>query len=201
MKKYLIEFLGTLFLVLAIGLTKDPLAIGLTLAAMVYIGGHVSGAHYNPAISIAMLIRGKIEFKEFLGYITSQLLGGVVGTLAVLYQGNTFLPSPALDSTLKQAYMIEIMLTFVLVSVVLTVATAKKLKGNFIYGFAIGLTLTGIAFIGAPISGAVFNPAVAFGPIILSGWYSPTGIWLYNLGPLAGGILAAIVFKIANPKG
>lgn len=204
MKKYVMEFIGTLFLVLAVGLTGNPIAIGITLAAMVYMGGHISGAHYNPAVTIAVWFRGKLEKSQIPYYFFAQFLGAFVAAIIIIFVSEPFVPKPAVNITFLQALIIEILFTFALASVILTVATTKKLEGNYIYGLAIGLTLMAGAFVGGPISGGVYNPAVGLGPIILSlitgNTYPINLILLYIIGPLSGGLLAAVVFKYLNPK-
>jgi len=198
------EFIGTLFLVLAVGLTGNPIAIGVTLASMVYIGGHISGAHYNPAVTIAVWLRGKLEKSEVPFYFLAQILGAFSAAIIIAFVSNPFIPEPAVSVTIWQALLIEILFTFVLATVILTVATAIKLKGNYIYGIAIGLALMAGAFVGGPISGGVYNPAVGLGPILLSlltgSSYPIKFILLYIIGPSIGGILSAIVFKYLNPK-
>ena len=167
MNKYIIEFLGTFFLVLIIGLSQNPLAIGLGLAVLVYMGAHISGAHYNPVVSLAMLINDQIELKEFSFYLASQLLGSVVATYFIMSLGNDF---EVISNTndISSFFVAEILFTFLLVFVILNVALNKKLEGNQFYGLAIGLTVTAGAFTVGNISGAVFNPAVSFGPSLFS---------------------------------
>ena len=167
MNKYIIEFLGTFFLVLIIGLSQNPVAIGLGLAVLVYMGAHISGAHYNPVVSLAMLINKQIELKEFSFYLVSQLLGSVVATYFIMLLGNDFnIVSNTND--ISSFFVAEILFTFLLVFVILNVALNKNLKGNQFYGLAIGLTVTAGAFTVGDISGAVFNPAVSFGPSLFS---------------------------------
>ena len=167
MNKYIIEFLGTFFLVLIIGLSQNPLAIGLGLAVLVYMGAHISGAHYNPVVSLAMLINDQIELKEFSFYLASQLLGSVVATYFIMSLGNDF---EVISNTndISSFFLAEILFTFLLVFVILNVALNKNLKGNQFYGLAIGLTVTAGAFAVGNISGGVFNPAVSFGPSLFS---------------------------------
>lgn len=202
MKKYLMEFAGTFFLVLAIGLSGNPLAIGLMLMAMVYIGGHVSGAHYNPAVTLAVWLRGKLESKKVVGYILSQVLGSFAAAFAVyLLTSKTFMPAPGISVLKIHALLIEILFTFVLAFVILTVATSKKFEKSNVYGIAIGLTLSAIIYAGANISGAAYNPAVAIGTIITSHSISNTtlsNLWIYLLGPFIGGAFAAVFFKYSN---
>jgi aquaporin Z len=204
MKKYVMEFIGTLFLVLAVGFTGNPIAIGITLAVMVYIGGHISGAHYNPAVTIAVWLRGKIKKSEIPGFVLAQLLAAFTASILIIFVGGNFVPEPAFNVTFWQAILIEILFTFVLAIVILTVTTSNRFKGNYIYGLAIGFALMAGAYVGGPISSGVYNPAVALGPILLSlvlgNSYPITLILLFIIGPFTGGILAAIIFKYLNPK-
>ena len=167
MNKYTIEFLGTFFLVLIIGLSQNPVAIGLGLAVLVYMGAHISGAHYNPVVSLAMLIINQIELKEFSFYLASQLLGSVVATYFIMLLGNDF-NVVSNTNDISSFFVAEILFTFLLVFVILNVALNKNLKGNQFYGLAIGLTVTAGAFAVGNISGGVFNPAVSFGPSLFS---------------------------------
>ena len=167
MNKYTIEFLGTFFLVLIIGLSQNPVAIGLGLAVLVYMGAHISGAHYNPVVSLAMLINKQIELKEFSFYLASQLLGSVVATYFIMLLGNDF-NVVSNTNDISSFFVAEILFTFLLVFVILNVALNKNLKGNQFYGLAIGLTVTAGAFAVGNISGGVFNPAVSFGPSLFS---------------------------------
>ena len=196
------EFIGTMFLVLAIALTGNPLAIGLMLMAMVYIGGHVSGAHYNPAVTISVWMRGKLNSGRIYGYMAAQVLGAFAAAI-IFYNvsGKSFLPSPA--GGIWTSILVEMMFTFILCLVILVVATSKKLYGNHIYGLAIGLTLAAIVYVGGGISGGVYNPAVALGPMIFGSLFGVHGfnnLAVYLIGPFAGAILAAWAFKLFNPK-
>ena len=198
------EFFGTMFLVLAIALTGNPLAIGMMLMAMVYTGGHISGAHYNPAVTIAVWMRGKLKPDKIFGYLMSQVIGAFTASyIFYALSGKAFLPSPASGIPLWNSILVEILFTFILCSVILAVATSKKLEGNHIYGLAIGLTLAAGAYAGGSISGGVYNPAVALGPMIfgsLIGVYGFNNLIIYLIGPFAGAILAAWSFKYFNSK-
>lgn len=206
MKKLLTEFIGTFFLVFTIGLTVTaaspfaPLAIGAGLTVMVYMGGHISGAHYNPAVSLAMLLRGKLANGDFAPYLVAQLLGSTAAAATVhLIVGQTFAPTPGAGVTAVSALLIEVLFTFALALVVLNVATHEGTAGNSHYGLAIGFTVMAGAFAGGPISGGAFNPAVGIGPTLVNatlGTGSFDHLWLYLVGPLAGGVLAAIVFGV-----
>ena len=203
MNKYTIEFLGTFFLVLIIGLSQNPVAIGLGLAVLVYMGAHISGAHYNPVVSLAMLINDQIELKEFSFYLASQLLGSVVATYFIMLLGNDF---EVISNTndISSFFLAEILFTFLLVFVILNVALNKKLKGNQFYGLAIGLTVTAGAFTVGNISGAVFNPAVSFGPSLFSfidpqvvgANISSSDFFIYYLiSGIIGSVIASYLYK------
>lgn len=197
MKKYITEFIGAFFLVLTIGLTGNPLAIGAALMVMVYAGGHVSGAHYNPAVTLAVLIRGRISTSEAIVYMGCQVAGAAVAALVV----GVFkeLPAVADQSSLvvTKALLAEILGTFALAYVVLNVATAKSNAGNSYYGLAIGFTVLALAFCFGDYSGGAFNPAVAVGASVMKG-FEWGNIWIYLVGCFAGAALAALVFKMNN---
>jgi len=209
MNKYLTEMIGTFFLVLTIGLSVSsgsplaPLAIGAGLLVMVYMGGHISGAHYNPAVSLAVLIRGKMEARDFIPYLVAQLGGSVAAAYAVYaILGKSFAVAPDPAATVKSVLLVEGLYTFALALVVLNVATAKKTEGNSFYGLAIGFTITAAAFAGGGISGGAFNPAVGIGPNLIHamvGGGELSHIWLYLVGPFAGGAAAALVFSAQHP--
>ena len=203
MNKYIIEFLGTFFLVLIIGLSQNPLAIGLGLAVLVYMGAHISGAHYNPVVSLAMLVNDQIELKEFSFYLASQLLGSVVATYFIMLLGNDF---EVISNTndISSFFVAEILFTFLLVFVILNVALNKNLEGNQFYGLAIGLTVTAGAFAVGNISGAVFNPAVSFGPSLFSfidpqvvgANISSSDFFIYYLiSGIIGSVIASYLYK------
>jgi aquaporin Z len=206
MVKYLTEFIGTLFLVLTVGLTvlggspMAPLAIGASLMIMVYMGGHISGGHYNPAVSLALALRGKLAGSDLGPYMVAQVLGAVVASLLVyVIMGRTFAPAPAPTATVIGALLVEILYTFALCIVVLNSACHTATKGNSFYGLAIGFTIVVAAFAGGGISGGAFNPAVGTGPILVHGMLgggSFANLWLCLVGPFAGGVLAAVVFKL-----
>lgn len=205
MVKYLTEFIGTMFLVLTICLTviggapMAPLAIGASLMIMVYMGGHISGAHYNPAVTLALAMRGKLPSAEVVPYMVAQILGAIVASLlGYVIMGRTFAPAPAPTATVVAALLVEILYTFALALVVLNSATHQATKGNSFYGLAIGFTIVVAAFAGGGISGGAFNPAVGIGPTLvhgLMGGGSFSSLWLYIVGPFVGGALAAVVFK------
>ena len=205
MKKYIAEFIGTFFLVLTIGLTVigagasviAPLAIGAALMVMVYAGGHISGAHYNPAVTLGVLIRGKLQAQDAVPYIVAQLAGAAVATVAVKFFRNGVEVTP-MALQLGPALLAEFLFTFALVYVVLNAATAEGTSGNSFYGLAIGMTVMTGAFAVGSISGGAFNPAVALG-ISMLGLSSWANLWIYVLANFGAAILAAIVFNLINP--
>jgi len=205
MNKYLVEFVGTFFLVFTVGCTVvgsgagalAPLAIGSALMVMVFAGGHVSGGHYNPAVTLGVWLRGKCEAKDVGPYMISQIVGSVLAALAVKYLKMGAAVTPMSLNTLP-ALLAEFLFTFALVFVVLNTATAKGTAGNSFYGLAIGFTVMSGAFAVGNISGGAFNPAVAVG-ISVMGLAAWTNIWVYWLAEFVAGAAAAFLFKLVNP--
>ncbi len=201
MEKYLTELIGTFFLVLTVGCTVigggpgviAPLAIGTVLAVMICAGGHISGGHYNPAVTLGVWIRGRCETKDVIPYWVSQVIGGILAALAVKYlrQGVAIKP---LAPAVGPALLAEFLFTFALVYVVLNTATSKGTAGNSFYGFAIGFTVMVGAFAVGDISGGAFNPAVALG-ITTMGLSPFSNIWIYLVAELLGGTAAGFTFK------
>ena len=206
MPRYLTEFVGTLFFVLTIGLVvisanpMAPLAIGAALMVVVYMGAPVSGAHVNPAVTLALFLRGKMPRADLLPYWGAQLLGGLSGAyLARMFTDQTFTIAPAATASPGVAVLVEALYTALLALVVLNTAARESVKGNSYFGLAIGFTIVIAAFAGGPISGGAFNPAVATGAIVidaLCGAGSLGNLWLYLVGPLAGGVVGAGIFKL-----
>lgn len=205
MKNLLTEAIGTFFLVLVIGLSANPIAIGTILMVMVYMGGPVSGAHYNPAVTLAVWMRGRIAPGEAVGYVVAQLVGALLAALTSAWiLGMTFAPLPGEEHSTLQALVVEFLFTFALVLVILNVAVSSKSAGNSYFGLAIGFTILAAAFAGGGISGGAFNPAVGIGPHIVHAVAGEPGfdlIWIYLVGPLLGGALAAVVFGIQEEEG
>lgn len=214
MRAYVTEFIGTFFLVLTVCLSATkwttaepsilaPLAIGASLMVMVYMGGHISGAHYNPAVSLAACLRGKLKGVDMLVYWGAQVLGAIVAAwVAYFLIGKTFAPAPAASVDAFRAIVVEFLFTLALALVVLNSATADKTAGNSFYGLAIGFTVVVGAIAGGGISGGAFNPAVGIGPSLVdavSGGGTLKHVWIYLVGPLAGGAAAAGVFLFQNP--
>lgn len=210
MTVYLTELIGTFFLVLTIGLTAisgaslAPIAIGATLMVMVFMGGHVSGAHYNPAVSLAVFLRGKLALKEMVYYLIFQIIGALLAGLAVcLIVGRTFAPAPAADASMTGVLLVELLFTFALGLVVLNVTASTATEGNSFYGLAIGFTIAAGATAGGPISGGVFNPAVGIGPILVDAVWgdgSLSNLWIYLVAPSIGAALASFVFGLQDKK-
>ena len=205
MRKYMVEFIGTFFLVLTIGMVVlggkgdfASLGIAAVLMVMIYAGGHISGAHYNPAVTLAVLIRGRISTGEAIGYMIVQIIGGAIGALVVTYFMAEIIKNAVPQANNFKALIAEFVGTFALAYVVLNVATSKETAGNSYYGLAIGFTVLAMAYAFGSISGGAFNPAVAVGISIMqiSSWGD---IWIYLVGCFAGGLAAGIMFRVLNP--
>src|SRR5829696_2076222 len=205
MAKYLTEFISTFFLVLTIGLTViepgagplAPLAIGSVLMVMIFAGGHVSGAHYNPAVTLAVFLRGRCSAGQVVGYWISQLLGAAAAAAVVVFiKGDPAVS--AMQPDVMRALIAEFLFTFALCYVVLNVATAKGTSGNPTYGLAIGFTVLAGAYAVGGVSGGAFNPAVAVG-ITMMGLSTVANIWIYLVANLAGGAVAAMIFRVMHP--
>ncbi len=213
MNKYLTEFLGTFFLVLTIGCNVlggnplAPIAIGGVLMVMVFAGGHISGAHYNPAVTLAVTCRGKCTPEDACGYIIFQVLGATAAAFTAKYlyaaaamkladaaavsaaSNGTAMPSNA-----GPVFLAELIFTFALAWVVLNVATSKGTANNSFYGLAIGATVMVGAFSVGAISGGAFNPAVAIGAALM-GLIQWGSIWVHLFAEFIGGALACFTFK------
>ena len=205
MKHLLVEGIGTFFLVLVIGLTgiapgagaMAPLAIGAMLMVMVYAGGPVSGGHYNPAVTLAVWLRGKCQAERVVPYMLAQVAGAIVAAWLVGFCKSGSVVT-AMQPAVWPALLIELVFTFALAYVVLQVATTKKAAGNSYFGLAIGMTVMAAAYAGGPISGGAFNPAVAVG-ITVMGLSAASHLWIFLAANFAGGALAALVFRRTNP--
>jgi aquaporin Z len=208
MSRFVTEFVGTFFLVLTIGLTVldgtplAPLAIGSVLMAMVYMGGHISGAHYNPAVSLAILIRGKMKARDLAPYVSAQILGAILASLTTMFlAGDTFAPAPDPEAGLVTVLLAEAVFTLALTLVILNVATDDDTAGNSYYGLAIGFTVMVGVFAVGGTSGAVFNPAVGTGPILIDALLGDGAfdqLWVYWAGPILGAVAAAGIFDLQH---
>jgi aquaporin Z len=208
MKRYATEAIGTFFLVFAIGMTAvlgtalAPIAIGAMLMVMVYMGGHVSGAHYNPAVTLAIYMRGAVDKGDVLPYIFAQIIGAWLAAGSVyIITGQTFAPAPGAAFGTFPVLLAEFLVTFALVLVILNVATSEATEGNSYYGLAIGFTVMAGAFSVGSVSGGAFNPAVGIGPALvdtLAGGGTLGNVWYYLVGPILGGAAAVPVFKMQS---
>ena len=210
MKKYLVEFIGTFFLVFTIGMTviapgagdMAPLAIGSVLAVMIFAGGHVSGGHFNPAVTLGVWLRGKCDTTDVVPYFAAQGAAALVASMAVKALKTGLVAkaaalSGAMTPEIMPALLAEFVFTFALVWVVLNTATAKGTSGNSFYGLAIGFTVLAGAYAVGGVSGGAFNPAVALG-LCTMGVVAWGSIWIYLVANLAGGAVAALTYKIVN---
>ena len=200
MEKYITEFIGTFFLVLVVALTGNAAAIGVVLMVMVFAGGHISGGHYNPAVTLAVLIRGKVSRYDAGIYMIVQIIAAVIAALiAKWYVGDMAVVALDLSSRLLKAFVSELLGTFALAYVVLNVATSKGTTGNSFYGLAIGFTVFAMASTFGSISGGAFNPAVALGATIIDA-FAWQNIWIYLVACFGGGFIAALVFNFVNKE-
>ena len=213
MNKYLTEFIGAFFLVATIGFTVinrsdpgliAPLAIGSALMVMIYAGGHISGGHYNPAVTLGVFLRGRLPAADIVPYWGAQILGALVAALVVRFVNGTPLNAQGallepFSPNIAKALLVEFLFAFALVYVVLNVATSKDTAGNSFYGLAIGFTVLTGAFAVGGVSGGAFNPAVAVGisTMGLVGW---ANIWIYLVADLVGGAVAAAAFRAFDPN-
>ncbi|MBQ9308443.1 MAG: MIP family channel protein [Clostridia bacterium] len=212
MKKYLAECLGTFVLVFfacgtaaALGCNgADPnaayfltaLAFGLVIVAMAYSIGHISGCHINPAVSIGMLVSGRMSLKDFIGYVVAQFVGAILGAAAlrgVLGSESGLGTNGLYNGSIGASLIIEVILTFVFVFAILGV-TSKE-KDSSVAGLVIGLTLTLVHILGIHFTGTSVNPARSFGPALFVGGEALANVWVFLVAPLVGGILAALVWK------
>ena len=199
MRKYITEFIGTFFLVLVVALTGNAAAIGATLMVMIFAGGHISGAHYNPAVTLAVLIRGKITTQDAIAYMVVQIIAAIVAALiAKWYMGDMGVATMDLSGKVLKVFIGELIGTFALAYVVLNVATSKGTTGNSFYGLAIGFTVFAMATAFGSVSGGAFNPAVATGATVVGAFALKNMIYL--VACFGGGLLAALVFNFNNEE-
>lgn len=212
MRRYLAEFIAAFSLVFAgcgavivnqitdggLGVVGIAMVFGLIIMAMIYATGDISGAHINPAVTIAFALTRNFPVREVIPYIVAQVAGAMVGALALLaIFGNiadlgTTLPA----GSVLQSLWLEVVLTFLLMFVIMSVATGASDKG-LVAAIAIGATVGLDALFGGPVSGASMNPARSLGPALVSG--NLEAIWVYILGPVTGAALGALAFSyLAN---
>lgn len=207
--RYAVEAIGTFFLVFTVGATVAgdsplaPLAIGAVLMVMVYAGGHLSGGHYNPAVTLAVLVRGRIELRDAAAYWVVQLGAGLLAALAVREILDPVQLARHATMTLSghavvAAFVAEMLFTFALCYVVLNVATSKSHPDNSFYGLAIGFTVVAGAFAVGAISGGAFNPAVTLGAAAM-GMFAWPALWVYIVAQMLAGLAAGITFLVMNP--
>jgi len=219
-KRYIAELIGTLVLVFmgcgsAVflgcntggGHLAVALAFGLSIIAMAYFIGNVSGCHINPAVSLAMLLRGKLSFVDFCGYAVSQIIGALAGAALIKWvlsfglvdlTGALGANGVAGAGGVGGALLVEIILTFIFVAVILGV-TSDENKSS-IAGIVIGLSLTFVHIVGIPLTGTSVNPARSIGPALFAGGDALTNVWVFIVGPLVGAVLATIVFSLIRPR-
>ena len=212
-KKYIAEFIGTAVLVLfacgtaaiigcdtIAGYLMTALSFGLVIVAMAYSVGNISGCHINPAVSIAMLVSGKMSIKDFIGYIVAQFAGAIAGAWVLMEAigKESGLGTNALcgDGKYFASIVIEIILTFVFVFAILGV-TSKK-ENSSVAGVVIGLSLTLVHILGIAFTGTSVNPARSFGPALFVGGEALSNVWVFIVAPLVGGVLAALVYKFLS---
>ena len=207
MRKYITEFVGTFGLVLTVGCVVlggsnlAPLAIGGVLVALVFAGGHISGAHYNPAVTLAVFLRGRVRGIDVLPYFGAQIAGGLLGAVAarVIVNPASIESRSFSGRGIAIALFAEFLFTFLLAYVVLNVATSQDHADNSFYGLAIGFIIfAGAASVGG-FSGAAFNPAVAIAASAI-GVLSWSAIWIFLVANFAGGAIAALLFRLLNPE-
>ncbi|MEQ9426006.1 MAG: aquaporin [Cyclobacteriaceae bacterium] len=207
MRNYIVEFLGTLLLMFFVGMVVvnptplwfAPMSIGAILIALVYAGGPISGAHYNPSVTIAFWLRGRIGAKDAIIYIIIQLAAAIAVSYLVLYMKGFPDDTQALTPDMDKILIAEFIGTFVLCYVYLSAFTSQKGAGNSYYGMAVGFAVIAGSYALANSSGAFFNPTVSFGQSIIekSSW---DNLWIYLVAQLLAGITAGFTFKFVEEE-
>ena len=216
LKKCTAEFIGTFVLVFfacgtaavvgcsaenGTGYLLTALAFGLVIVAMAYSIGNISGCHINPAVSIAMLVSGKLSVKEFIGYLIAQFAGATAGAaalMAIVGKESGLGANALYEGNIALSILIEIILTFVFVIAILGVTS--KIENSAVSGIVIGLTLTLVHILGISFTGTSVNPARSFGPALFVGGDALANVWVFLVAPLVGGVLAALVYKFIDSK-
>jgi aquaporin Z len=200
MKKYIVELVGTFFLTLAVGLTADPMAIGLMIMAMIYMGGHISGGYFNPAVTIAGWLRGALGKEHVIPYVLAQATGAIASGIVIYTMADNWLIIRLPMGISAWAGMVpEILMTFVLCAVILVVATTDRYKASGIAGLIVGFTLTSIATIGG-----LFNPAIGLASMLfgfIEGDMLAVGhnCVAHVIGPVLGALAAVSWFQFLHP--
>jgi aquaporin Z len=203
MKKSVVEFIGTFFLVFTVGLTVRtaapfaPFAIGSILMVMIFSGGHISGGHFNPAVTLAAFLRGRCDKRDLLPYWIAQFIAAIAAGFLVNYLLHDRPSSAAAIRPTAESFIVEFLFTFALCWVVLNVATSKNTMGNSFYGLAIGFTVLVGAITVGHISGGAFNPAVGLG-VVTMGIESARQFVIYLVSEFAGAAVAAIAYRAIN---
>ncbi len=216
-RKFFSEFIGTFVLVFfacgtatVLGCDKGKydvayfltaLAFGLVIVAMAYSIGNVSGCHINPAVSIAMLVSGKLSFVDFIGYVAAQFAGAIAGAAALIpFVGKdaSFGANGLYENNIVLSLIIEAVLTCVFVLAILGVTS--KVENSSVAGVVIGLTLTLVHIFGIHFTGTSVNPARSFGPALFAGGEAFSNVWVFIVAPLVGGVIAALIWKIIAPE-
>lgn len=199
MQKYIAELIGSFFLVLAFGLTGNTLGSGLLIVAIIYLGGHISGAHYNPAVTLSFWAARAMSLKTFLWYLLNQLTGALLGCILVFFMAGTALQViPSSAASPIQYTSVELLFGFLLCMVYLTLFLVPFFSNNKIYGLVIGITYTGILMVGQPVTGGLFNPTLAAAISIVDFFdrgESYMYLHVYILSPAIGAIIAGNLFN------
>jgi aquaporin Z len=203
-RKLTVEFVGMFMFVFTVGMATNkagagvlaPLAIGAVLMVLIFAGGHISGGHFNPAVSTGIFLRGRMTAEELGGYVVAQIVAAIFGGLAVRVVGGH--EAHAHFAGAGRMLLAEFLFTFALVWVVLNTATARGTEGNSFYGLAIGFTVVAGAFAVGGISGGAFNPAIAVGAMV-TGLFKWSNIWIYLVADLLGAAVAAWLFLFVLP--
>ncbi len=214
LKKYVAECIGTFVLVFfacgtaaAIGCDEPAnylavaIVFGLVIVAMAYSIGNVSGCHINPAVSIAMLVSGKMSVVDFIGYIVAQFIGAIAGAAAMIpFLGKDcgFGANALFEGSIGKSFAIEVILTFVFVLAILGVTS--KIENSSVAGLVIGFSLTLVHILGIHFTGTSVNPARSFGPALFAGGDALSSVWVFILAPLVGGVIAALCYKFLDSK-
>ena len=224
MRKYVSEFIGTFVLTFVscgaaaisggidgvLGILGIATAFGLSIVAMAYSIGNISGCHINPAVSLAMLISKRINGKDFVGYVIAQVLGGIAAAGLLKFVGsmcnpaitglgtNGYKDASYVGLNMTGALVVEIVLTCIFLIAILGVTSKESFSS--VAGLVIGLTLTFVHIIGIPLTGTSVNPARSFGPALLAGGEALSQVWVFTVGPLVGAAIAALIWMFLNTE-